>query len=125
MMIDQNAVYAVVWASANPEKYGNKIFLDLVEWGYKVYAVNNRDTTEIAWHPVYAKLDNLPVRIDVVIFVVPPQVTEHLIPVVYDMGISHVWMQPGAQSDQAIALCEKLWIDCVHDACIMIKRREV
>lgn len=124
-MIDQNAVYAVVWASANPEKYGNKIFLDLVEWWYTVYAVNNRDTTDIQEHKVYAKLDDLPVRIDVVVFVVPPEVTERLIPVVYDMWISHVWMQPGAQSAQAIALCETLWIDCIHDACIMIKRREV
>lgn len=73
-----------------------------------MYAVNNRDTTYIQEHKVYAKLDDLPVRIDVVIFVVPPEVTERLIPIVYDMGISHVWMQPGAQSAQAIALCEKL-----------------
>jgi predicted CoA-binding protein len=50
-----------------------------------VYAVNNRDTTDIQEHKVYAKLDDLPVRIDVVVFVVPPEVTERLIPVVYDM----------------------------------------
>ncbi len=124
-MIDQNSVYAVIWASANTEKYGNKTFLDLFDAWYKVYAVNNRDTTDIEWNKVYPKLTDLPVRIDVVIFVVPPEVTERLIPVVYDMGISHVWMQPGAQSDKAIALCETLWIDCIHDACIMIKRRKV
>ncbi|MEI6426654.1 MAG: CoA-binding protein [Candidatus Absconditabacteria bacterium] len=124
-MIDQNSVYAVIGASANTEKYGNKTFLDLFDAGYKVYAVNNRDTTDIEGNKVYPKLTDLPVRIDVVIFVVPPEVTERLIPVVYDMGISHVWMQPGAQSDKAIALCETLGIDCIHDACIMIKRRKV
>lgn len=124
-MIDKNLIYAVVWASANPEKYGNKIFLDLIDAWYTAYPVNNPDINPIGEHTVYPKLTDLPVRIDVVIFVVPPQVTEYLIPIVYDMGISHVWMQPGAQSDQAIALCEKLWIECVHDACIMVKRREV
>lgn len=118
-------VYALVWASNNPEKYGNKIFLDLVDGWYTVYPVNNRDTTPIDEHIVYAKLTDLPVRIDVVIFVVPPEVTERLIPVVYDMWISHVWMQPGAQSPQAIALCDKLWIDCIHDACVMIERKKV
>ena len=124
-MIDQNAVYAVVWASNNPEKYGNKIYLDLLNGWYKVYPVNNRDTTDIQDHKVYARLDELPVRIDVVIFVVPPEVTERLIPIVYDMWISHVWMQPGAENDQAIALCEKYGIECTHNACIMLKRREV
>lgn len=124
-MVDKNLVYALVWASNTPEKYGNKIFLDLIANDYVVYPVNNRDTSPIQEHTVYARLTDVPVRVDVVIFVVPPQVTEALIPVVYDMGISHVWMQPGAQSDKAIALCEKLGIECIHDACIMLKRHEV
>jgi predicted CoA-binding protein len=58
----------------------------------------------------------------VVIFVVPPQVTEKVLEEVRDLWIKNVRMQPGAQSSQAISFCEKCGINCVHDACIMIQR---
>ncbi|MBU0625936.1 CoA-binding protein [Patescibacteria group bacterium] len=32
-------------------------------------------------------------------------------------------MQPGSESDRAIAYCEMNGIECVHDACIMIDRK--
>ena len=123
-MIDQNAVYAVVWASNNPEKYGHKIYLDLLNGWYKVYPVNLHES-EIAGHQAFVTCGDLPEPVDVAIFVVPPQVTESLIPMVHKLGIKHVWMQPGAENDQAIALCEKYGIECTHNACIMLKRREV
>lgn len=39
-MIDKNFIYAVVGASNNEEKYGYKVFKDLLDAGYKVLPIN-------------------------------------------------------------------------------------
>jgi hypothetical protein len=39
------------------------------------------------------------------------------------LEIKNVWLQPGAQSDKAIQFCKENTIECIHDACIMIRRK--
>jgi predicted CoA-binding protein len=58
-----------------------------------------------------------------VIFVTQPKVTEKVLEEVKILGIKNVWLQPGAQSDEAIEFCKKNTIECIHDACIMIQRK--
>lgn len=122
-LINKDYNYAVVGASRDPEKYGHKIFKDLLEADYKVYAVNPK-AEEILEKKAYKTLGDIPVSIDVVDFVVPPQVVESLLPEVLSLGIKNIWLQPGSESDTVIAYCEKHGINCIHNACIMVKRKE-
>ena len=121
-MIDKNFLYAVVGASNNEEKYGHKVFKDLLDAGYKVLPINPNEK-KILGKKVYPTLSDVKKTIDVVIFVTQPTVTEKVLEQVKALKIKNVWMQPWAQSDKAIEFCEKNNIECIHDACIMIQRK--
>lgn len=120
-MIDKSLTYAVVGANTNPEKYGYTVFKDLLDAGYKVVPINPNEP-EILGQKVYPLLAEYPWTIDVVIFVTQPEVTEQVLHQVKDLWIKKVWMQPWAQSTEAIDFCEKNEISCTHDACIMIAK---
>ena len=121
-MIDKNLAYAVVWASNDENKYGHKVFRDLLDAGYHVVPINPNEK-EILWEKVYPTLSDYDQKIDVVIFVVPPKVTEMILDEVKQLKITHVRMQPWSESQNAIKFCEINNIECIHDACIMIQRR--
>jgi predicted CoA-binding protein len=120
-MINKNFLYAVVGASNNEEKYVYRVFKDLLDAEYKVLPINPTEK-EILGEKVYATLSEVKEKIDVVIFVTQPKVTEKVLEEVKILGIKNVWLQPGAQSDAAIEFCKKNTIECIHDACIMIQR---
>ncbi len=115
-------VWAIVGASHDPAKFGNKIVLDLHNAGYTVYPVNPKGG-EIEGLNVYASLADLPEKPDVVDIVVPPAVTEKVVRQVKDQGLTCVWMQPGSESEEAIRFCEENGIAVVYNACAMINKR--
>ena len=123
MFISTSYTYALIGASNAPEKYGNKIFLDLTQAGYHVLPINPKATT-ISGEKAYPKLEEVEGNIDVVIFVVPPQVTLEVLEEVVALGIKKVWMQPGSESDEAIAFCVEQGIACMHHACVMVQRKK-
>jgi predicted CoA-binding protein len=115
-------VWAVVGVSQDPAKYGNRIYRSLLASGYQVYPVNPRGG-EIDGATVYPSLVALPQTPEVVDLVVPPAVTEQVVQEVKDLGLTRVWMQPGSESETAIAYCRQHGIQVVHDACAMALRR--
>jgi len=121
-MIDKNFTYVLVWASANPEKYGNKILGDLISWWYKVIPVNPNEKN-ILGIDVYSSLSKIPYSVDVIICVVPPIVTEKIVEEAISIWIKNIWMQPGSESDVAIQKCLQNWINLVYNSCIMIQRK--
>ena len=73
--LDKKNVIAIVGASDNRDKYGNIIFRDLRDAGYKVIPVNpNADIVE--GEKCYHSLSEIPIKIDVVDTVVPPHITD-------------------------------------------------
>ncbi|RLC76791.1 MAG: CoA-binding protein, partial [Chloroflexi bacterium] len=94
-------VWAIVGASHDPAKYGNKIARDLHDAGYIVYPINPKEG-EIEELKVYASLADLPEKPDVVDIVVPPALTEKVVRQVHELGLPRVWMQPGSESEEAV-----------------------
>jgi hypothetical protein len=115
-------VWAVVGASQNPAKYGHKIVQSLHRAGYTIYPVNPRGG-EIEGLMIYSSLAGLPEKPDVVDIVVPPAVTEQVVREIRDLGVTRVWMQPGAESEAAIQYCHDHGIEVVHRACAMVHKR--
>ncbi|HEY9687553.1 MAG TPA: CoA-binding protein [Coleofasciculaceae cyanobacterium] len=114
--------WAVIGVSEDREKYGNKIYRDLREAGYTVYAVNPKLET-VEGDPCYSSVKTLPETPDVVDLVVPPKVAEQAIRDCLELGIKRVWFQPGSESDEAIRLAKDGDMEVVHDACIMIQKQ--
>ncbi|MBA7632772.1 putative protein YccU [subsurface metagenome] len=111
--------FAVIGATNNPEKYGNKIFKNLTRRGYEVYPVNP-NLKEIEGVKCYPSLADIPVKVDVVDFVVPPPVTEATLKECKKLGLDHIWLQPGSESDAAIAFCQDNNLKVVYGTCVMI-----
>jgi hypothetical protein len=122
-MIDKTKKYALIGASADKEKYGFKILKDLKEGGYKVIPVNLRGGKILGLN-VYPTLLEVPQKIDVAIFVVPPSVTEEILITVKKLRIYKVWLQPGSESQKAIEFCKQNNIECTHNVCIMIQKNK-
>jgi hypothetical protein len=122
-MLDKNDVYVVIGASSKKQKYGYKVLKDLKENNFKVIPVNLKEK-EILGLKVYKNILDMERKIDVVIFVVPPLITEKILPNIKKLKISKVWMQPGSESQKAINYCRKNKINCVYNTCIMIKNKK-
>ena len=121
--LDKNNVLAVVGVSLDLNKYGHKVFFDLLNAGYKVYAVHP-DGGEVRGQPRYQDLASLPEKPDVVSVVVPPAVTEKIIKECQRLGIDKVWMQPGSENEAAIRYCRANGIKVLSGVCVMIEREK-
>jgi predicted CoA-binding protein len=111
--------FAVVGATDNPEKYGNQILKNLKARGYEVYPVNPR-LDEVEGMKCYHTLADIPVRVDVVDFVVPPSATETILQQCRELGLDRMWLQPGSESEAAIAFCHENSLKVVHSVCVMM-----
>jgi predicted CoA-binding protein len=113
---------AVVGVSRDRGKYGNIVFRNLRDKGYDVLAVNPRQA-EVEGDPCYPSLKDLPRPAGGVVLVVPPAATEAVVREAAGLGIRRVWMQPGAESEEAVQFCRERGIAVVHDACVMVVSR--
>jgi predicted CoA-binding protein len=120
--VKKENIIAVVGASNNPSKYGYRIYKDLKDAGYKVYPVNPKEE-QIQGDRAYSNIGALPEKPDVVDIVTPPQATEKIVREAADQRIDIVWMQPGAESKEAIDYARQNGIGVIHSACIMIERK--
>jgi predicted CoA-binding protein len=111
--------FAVIGATDNKEKYGNRIFKNLTSRGYEVYPVNP-NLKEIEGVKCYPDIANIPVKVDVVDFVVPPKVTESILKECKKLGLDNIWLQPGSESDAAIAFCHENKFKVVYGTCVML-----
>ncbi len=113
-------VIAVVGVSRDEGKYGFKVFRDLMSKGMRVYGVNpNIDS--LLGRKIYGRISEIPERVDIVVTVVPPEVTEKIVDECAQLGIGEIWMQPGSESERAIEKARRLGIRVTHSACIMME----
>ncbi|RLB61792.1 MAG: CoA-binding protein, partial [Deltaproteobacteria bacterium] len=68
-----------------------------------------------------ASVTELPDQVSSISIITPPQVTEQVIEHAIARGVKNVWMQPGAESAQAIAACEAAGINVIADgSCVLV-----
>lgn len=113
-------VWAVVGASDDPAKYGNRIYRTLKAAGYRVYPVNLRAAT-IDGDPAYPRVTDLPEPPAVVDIVIPPGPgTLDVVRDAHDALARAVWFQPGAEEAAAIAWALEHGLEVVRD-CILVR----
>ena len=117
--LDRKNKIAVIGVSNNHEKWGYKVYRSLKNSGFKVYPVNPKHE-KIDSDRCYPDLRSIPEKIDEVITVVPPEITENVVKRCKELGIRKVWMQPGSESEDAIRFCEENGINVIHDACFVV-----
>ncbi len=122
LLNEGDPVVAVVGATDNPRKYGNRIYVDLKDKGFRVYPVNATRAT-VDGDPVFRTLAELPEKPDIVNFVVPPTRTLRVLEQAKDLGFTTVWIQPGAENEAVLDYLEEHDFDYLANACIMVRAR--
>ena len=113
--------WAVVGASTDREKYGNKVLRCYVQHGkVPVYPINPK-APEVEGLTAYGDLDALPEPVRAISIITPPKVTEMVVEKAAALGIRHLWMQPGAESDAAVARAEELGLSVIAGGpCLLV-----
>jgi len=114
---------AVVGASKNPRKYGNIIVKDLKSKGFEVYPVNPK-YDEIEGLKCYKSVKDLPKDVDVIVFVLPPQIGLQVAKEAIDAGFKRLWFQPGAESEEIKEFLSQKNVEYSFNRCIMVETSE-
>jgi predicted CoA-binding protein len=104
---------AIVGASADRSKYGNRAVRAYAARGYEVFPVHPHAQT-IEGHRVYRSVLDVPVAVlDRISLYVPPEVGLRLLDEIARKPAREVWLNPGAESPELIARAEELGLPLV------------
>ena len=93
---------AVVGASSDRNKFGNKALRAFKAQGYTVIPINPNER-EVEGIATYASVLEVPGPIDMATVYVQPEVAMRLLAEFEQKGIPEIWVNPGAESDELLA----------------------
>jgi predicted CoA-binding protein len=112
--------FAVVGASRDRSKYGNKVLRCYQQHGREVYPINPT-AAEVEGLKAYPSLAALPVKVKAISVITPPTATEAVVKQAAAAGVTHIWMQPGAESKDAIRAAEALGLSVIAGGpCLLV-----
>jgi len=109
---------AVIGASTDRRKFGNKAVRAFVSQGYDVVPVNPHETS-IEGLTAYPSVFAVPGAIDMATMYVPPDVGMQVIEDIARRNIPEVWFNPGSESDALIARAQALGLNAIEACSIM------
>jgi hypothetical protein len=109
---------AVLGASKQRGKFGNKCVRAYLHAGWDVYPVHWTDD-EIEGLAVYEKLADVPVELDRISVYLPPPVTMEVLPEIAEKGAREVWFNPGSADSRVLAAARAAGIAAV-DGCSIV-----
>jgi predicted CoA-binding protein len=112
--------FAVVGASADRDKYGNKVLRCYLQHGLPVVGVNPRLET-VEGVPCHASLAAVPGPPRAVSVVAPPAASGAIIADALLAGVKHLWFQPGAEDAVAVEAARKAGIEVIaFGPCVLV-----
>jgi len=111
-------VVAIIGASNDRHKFGNKALRAFRAQGYTVVPINPREA-EVEGERAYRKVTDYPGAIDEASFYVPPRIGLRVIEDVAQKGIPTVWLNPGADGPEVIGRARALGLS-THVACSIL-----
>ena len=109
---------AILGASADRSKFGNKAVRAFRQQGYEVFPVNPKES-EIEGLVCYPSIVDVPVRPHMVSAYLPPPVLIKVLPDIAARGCDELWLNPGTESEEVLAAAEQLGLNLVQ-ACSIV-----
>jgi uncharacterized protein len=109
---------AVIGASSNRSKFGNKALRAFKHQGYTVIPINPNES-EIEGHRAYASVLEVPGAIDSATVYVPPDIGVQVMDDLATKKIAEVWLNPGADGREVVARAKALGLKTIQ-ACSII-----
>jgi predicted CoA-binding protein len=114
------APHAVIGASTDRSKYGNKVVRCYQQARRPVLVVHPREA-QIEGLRCVAKLADLPAGVHGLSIITPPAVTEKVVRDAAAAGITRLWMQPGAESARALEIAAELGLAVIAGGpCLLV-----
>ena len=111
-------VVAVIGASSNRQKFGNRAVRAFRQQGHTVIPINPHEA-EVEGLKTYASVLDVPGPIDMATVYVPPEIGERVMDEIAQKQIPEVWLNPGADGDAVIARARALNLKAIV-ACSII-----
>ena len=111
-------IVAVIGASSNRSKFGNKALRAFEHQGYTVIPINPNES-EIEGHRAYASVLDVPGGIDSATVYVPPDIGVTVMDELATKKIGEVWLNPGADGHEVVARAKALGLNTIQ-ACSII-----
>lgn len=117
--------WAVAGASTDRAKFGNRVLRRLQAAGkLPLYPLNPR-ADEVEGLQAYPDLASCPESVRSLSLVTPPSISEAILATCTEYGVEHVWLQPGAESPEALALAESLGLSVLAGGpCVLVELAE-
>jgi len=109
---------AVIGASADRSKFGNKAVRGFLQRGYEVYPVHPSEPV-IEGLPAFKSVSEVPVRPDKVTVYLRPDLLLKVLPDIAAKGCDELWLNPGTESDAVLAEAERLKLNVIQ-ACSIV-----
>lgn len=112
--------YAVVGASNERWKYGNKVLRCYLQNGRKAIPVNP-NATIVEGIAAVPDLASLPEPVHGASIITQPEITEEIVEEAARARITRLWMQPGAESERAIERARELGLSVIAGGpCLLV-----
>src|SRR5437867_6780071 len=110
---------AIIGASADRRKFGNKAVRAFGAQGYEVFPVHP-SASEIEGHKAYRSILDVPVeRLDRVSLYLPPALGLKVLDEIAQKAVGELWVNPGAESNELLEKAERLGINAIF-ACSIV-----
>jgi len=115
-----STAFGVVGASVDRNKYGNKVLRCYLQNDRNPIPVNPK-ASSVEGIVAVESVNELPDQAESISVITPPPVTLKVVDQAIDRGIKNIWLQPGAESDEAVRLAEEAGINVIADgSCILV-----
>jgi len=111
-------IVAVIGASSNRDKFGNKALRAFERQGYRVIPINPTET-EVEGHKAYRSVLDVPGAIDMATVYVPARAGVRVMDELAQKGIGEVWLNPGADDHAVVERARALGLRPIQ-ACSII-----
>ena len=109
---------AVIGASNDRAKYGNKAVRAFLQRGYEVYPVNPNEV-DVEGIPAFQTIMDVPSRPGIVPVYVPPNILLTLLPEIAAKGCDQLFLNPGADSPEVLAEAREFSLPVVQACSIL------
>jgi len=109
---------AIIGASNDRRKFGNKAVRAFRQQGCAVYPVNPKEA-EIEGLPAFKSILGVPVRPQLVSVYLPPPALLKVLPEIAAKGCDELWLNPGTESDEVLAEAKRLGLKVIQ-ACSIV-----
>jgi predicted CoA-binding protein len=109
---------AIIGASNDRSKYGNKSVRAHLKEGFTVYPINPKES-QVEGLPAFRSISDVPTRPDRISVYVPPAVVLKLLPDIAAKGCDELWLNPGTESEEVLREAERLGLKVIQ-ACSIV-----